>query len=154
MKTMKDHQITDEEANMLNHDPIGVEVNLLYELSWAMDILLEDIESRMKAKKFSFIQDKKRAFNQFNNYVRLAKTHFDNFQDQDCINRIFVYKDGNMSDYDRMRSDANTLLRLLCTFVEKCSQKQENEVKVFNYLKKFKGVGLLKDSDIERFRLG
>lgn len=145
--------ITDAEAKALERDPIGVEVNLLYELSWACDILLEDISSRMRAKGLTFRHDKKRAFNQFNNFIRLAKNQFDNFQDRDCINRIFVQREHKESDYDKMRSDANTLLRLVCSFVDKCAIKKENEMKVFGYLAKFKSSGLLSESDINRFRL-
>lgn len=150
---MEKDYITDAEAKALERDPIGLEVNLLYELSWACDILLEDIESRMKAKRFTFRQDKKRAFKMFNNFIRLAKNQFDNFQDRDCINRVFVMREHKESDYDRMREDANTILRLICTFIEKCSHKADNEKKVFNYLAKFKGAGLLTDSDINRFKL-
>lgn len=124
-----------------------VETNMLFNLIRMAEILMADIERRFHLKGGRFIQQKKRNYTEFINRVHQALNWFDRAIADD----YWIGADGQSYHYDKMRFEANELIRLNLLYVDRVSLNADNFEKVFEYIKSLPSCGVIDDKDLEYF---
>ena len=91
----------------------NLEINLLYRLARAMDIILRDCEKNLELQRYSFHREKKKAFNELMRSIENSKRLYDKL-DEDVCN---IYQDGR--DFDQVQEEAFELAEMLVNFADK-----------------------------------
>lgn len=91
----------------------NLEINLLYRLARAMDIILRDCEKNLELQLYSFHREKKKAFNELMRSIENSKRLYDKL-DEDVCN---IYQDGR--DFDQVQKEAFELAEMLVNFADK-----------------------------------
>lgn len=128
--------------------PIAVEVNTIYMMSLAMDLLIRDIEWRMSKNRDSFRKDKKQLFTRFMQAVKTACIlQEDMTQD--------IYNEDEKHDYRNVQiwqEEANELARLMLLFADR-SADQEVVDRIFSFIREQPAEGIVDEKMLDNFRL-
>jgi len=126
----------------------SLEVNALYMMSLAMDIIIRDCEWRMAKNREGWKREKKQLFTRFTRAVRDACV----LQDQ-LTQDIWDIED--MHDYknvDIWLQQANELARLVLLFADR-SVDQDSVDRIMKYLREQPGEGIVDEKFLEAFYL-
>lgn len=127
-----------------------VEVNALYMMSQAMDLMLRDVERRLRAKGQILRHESKRIFTRFTECVRGACINADTL-DQHIAGSTAP---SGYKDYNIWQEEANELARLMLLYADRCGQYPDRIADVFSLLNSYKtGAGIIDEAALERFRL-
>lgn len=128
--------------------PIAVEVNTIYMMSLAMDLIIRDIEWRMSKNKEAFRRDKKQLFTRFMQAVKTACVlQEDMTQD--------IYNEDEKHDYRNVQiwqEEANELARLMLLFADR-SADQEVVDGIFKFIREQPAEGIVDEKMLDNFRL-
>ena len=91
----------------------NLEINLLYRLARAMDIILRDCEKNLSLMKSSFHREKKKAFNELMRSIENSKRLYDKLDDDICE----IYHEGQY--FDLVQEEAFELAEMLVDFADK-----------------------------------
>ena len=127
---------------------IAVEVNTIYMMSLAMDLIIRDIEWRMRKNQEAFRRDKKQLFTRFMQAVKTACIlQEDMTQD--------IYREDEKHDYRNVQiwqEEANELARLMLLFADR-SADQEVVDKIFSFIREQPAEGIVDEKLLDNFRL-
>lgn len=127
---------------------IAVEVNTIYMMSLAMDLIIRDIEWRMSRNRDSFRKDKKQLFTRFMQAVKTACIlQEDMTQD--------IYREDEKHDYRNVQiwqEEANELARLMLLFADR-SADQDVVDKIFAFIREQPCEGIVDEKMLESFYL-
>lgn len=128
--------------------PVAVEVNTIYMMSLAMDLLLRDIERRMSKYRECFRRDKKQIFTR---YMQAVKTSCILQEDltQDIYNEDEKYGYRNVQIW---QEEANELARLMLLFADR-SADQDVVDKIFSFIREQPAEGIVDEKMLDNFRL-
>lgn len=107
----------------------NLEINLLYRLARAMDIILRDTEKNLELEKSSFHRERKQAFTKFMAAVKEAKRQYDKLDDD--IAEIF--HDGQTFDF--VQEESFRLARCLLRFADCHLVDSDFDKKLEKYLR-------------------
>lgn len=124
-----------------------IETNMLFNLMRMSEILMIDICRRFEAKGSRFQQKKKQNYNKFIAKVNEALRWFDEAMEDDYIEGA----NGSNFQYDKMRFEANELIRLLLLYVDRVSLNPDNYPLIFQYIRSLKSCGVVKEEDLDWF---
>lgn len=131
-----------------------VEVNVLYMMSLTMDIMIRDLDRRMKMRANregvigGFRQDKKLLFRKFVDSVKAACSYAELLGDDVIANT----EKSNFKDLDIWQREANELARLILLYADKSSEEGAME-SIFGYLNSFRGAGIVNENNLKPFYL-
>ena len=127
---------------------IAVEVNTIYMMSLAMDLIIRDIEWRMRKNQEAFRRDKKQLFTRFMQAVKTACIlQEDMTQD--------IYREDEKHDYRNVQiwqEEANELARLMLLFADR-SADQDVVGKIFAFIREQPAEGIVDEKMLDNFRL-
>lgn len=106
----------------------NLEINLLYRLARAMDIILKDVEENLKMEGSHFHRERKKAFNKFMASVKEARRQYD-ILDDDIAD---IYQD---QTFDFVQEEAFRLARCLLRFADCHMVDFDFDKKLEKYLK-------------------
>lgn len=124
-----------------------IETNMLFNLMRMSEILMIDICRRFEAKGSRFQQKKKQNYNKFIAKVNDALRWFDEAMEDDYIEGA----NGSTFQYDKMRFEANELIRLLLLYVDRVSLNPDNYPKIFQYIRSLESCQVVKEEDLDWF---
>lgn len=132
---------------------IPAEMQLIYLLSQSLDILVQDVDRRIKNMcrqsgyevKNGFVGDDRSALGEYIKAIESAKFRFDKISDR--IND-YTFGEGGAKSFDSFRKDANEILLELMIY---CNLTSEDAFKVLKEMMKKPGVGMFTLSDIKKF---
>ena len=124
-----------------------IETNMLFNLMRMSEILMTDICRRFEAKGSRFQQKKKQNYNKFIAKVNDALRWFDETMEDDYIEGA----NGSTFQYDKMRFEANELIRLLLLYVDRVSLNPDNYHRIFQYIRSLESCQVVKEEDLDWF---
>ena len=134
--------------------PGDVEVNCLFMMSQAMDLILRDVDLRMKqmaakeGKTGGFKQSKKMLFRRFTDAVRSACIMAEQLNED----ILAIEQPKHFKDYDIWLNESNELARLILLYADKSSEEGATE-SIFGYLNSFHGAGIINEQSLKPFYL-
>lgn len=123
------------------------EIHMMYDLARAAEILIYDIDRRLRQKNMCFHREKKQLFNKITGLVEALMKQYDKLEDD------FVVAGLSAERYDLMRVEANELIRLVLLYADKTARSEDNLNKIFEFIKSLDGEGLVTDEVLNRFYL-
>ncbi len=131
---------------------LDIQVNIVYLLSTAIAIILNNVEWELKKQGDTFKKEKKQKFNQLIQAIQRVK-----FLEEQLDKDILGYIDeGNYKEHDDWRKSANEVIRLLLLYFERCDSNIKRKKRVFDFISKYKSkLALLgkEDEYLKRFLL-
>ena len=131
-----------------NLNKAGVETNLLYMMSLAMDLIMRDAEWRMAKEKERFKHEKKQIFTRYTKAVREA-----------CILQEMLTQDiydcdakHNYKNVQLWQEESNELARLNLLFADR-SANQDIVDGIFKYVREQPGEGIVDEELLKAFYL-
>lgn len=124
-----------------------VETNLLFNLMRMQEILMIDICRQFEEKGARFSQKKKQNYNKFIVKIKEALKYFDDAIEGDFMQSV----NGDWYQYDKMRFEANELIRLLLLYIDRVSLEPDNYPKIFRYIRSLKSCGVVTEEDLDFF---
>lgn len=128
--------------------PIAVEVNTIYMMSLAMDLIIRDIEWRMSKNRDSFRKDKKQLFTRFMQAVKTACILQEDMT-QDIYNEDEKHGYRNVQIW---QEEANELARLMLMYADR-SADQDVVDKIFSFIREQPAEGIVDEKMLDNFRL-
>ena len=131
-----------------------VEVNVLFMMSLAMDIILRDVDRKMQIQAYreggrgGFRHDKKLLFHRFTDSVKAACIYAERLGDDVIIST----EKSNYKDLNIWQDEANELARLILLYADKSSEEGATEA-IFGYLNSFRGAGIINEENLKPFYL-
>lgn len=132
----------------------NVETNVLFMMSLAMDLMLRDLDRKMKFEAYKlgttggFKFEKKMQFKRFTEAVRTAC-----YYAEQLGNDVIVSTEkSNYKDLNIWQAESNELARLVLTYADKSSEEGVTE-SIFGYLNSFKGAGIVNEENLKPFYL-
>jgi len=126
----------------------GVETNVLYMMSLAMDLILRDNEWRMSKQREAFKKEKKQLFTRYAQAVRNACY----LQDQLAQDIYDVDEKNNWKNIPLWQEEANELARLILLYADR-SSCQEVVDEIFRHIRSLPGEGIVDEKMLDAFRL-
>lgn len=123
------------------------EIHMMYDLARAAEILIYDIDRRLRQKGHCFCREKKRQFNMITHNIEGAMKNYDKLEED------FIVAGLSAERYDLMRVEANELIRLVLLYADRTAKSEENFNKIFDFIKSLPGEGLVTDEVLNRFYL-
>lgn len=146
-------------VNNLEGTPKGWQINLLYMFAHCAGILAEDIDMWLQNATRSgehFKMDKKKAINEYNDYIEKAREWLSKAYDKMLIfdpdGSTFEAVDKHTPEYNNVLSHCNMMIRFCMLFVDRC-QADGADAKIFKFLRSLPEQGLFPESYIERFKM-
>lgn len=136
--------------DILKGEPITIISGLLFTSARMIDVLVHEVEWRLKSLNSIFNIVEKA------NYKRVVKSIDDMRKVFNVMFEPKFQKSGGerFVDYERYREDANTFIRLLLLFVEKCDGNNERAQEVFDFLENMEGgLGIIGEKELNAFKL-
>ena len=127
---------------------IATEVNTIYMMSLAMDLIIRNIEWRMNRNKETFRRDKRQLFSRFMQSVKTACILQEDLT-QD------IYREDEKHDYRNVQvwqEEANELARLILLFADR-SVDQDVVDDIFSFIRKQPAEGIVDENLLNDFRL-
>lgn len=126
----------------------GVLTNTLYIMSQAMDIMLRDLERRLKKNHRVLNHEQKRNFSRFIEYVRLACIHA-----EDLCQDIYNHEaKRNYKDVQLWQEQSNELARLVLLFSDRSRYVNFVE-EIFKHIESFEGDGIITEDILKNYYL-
>ena len=128
--------------------PIAVLVNTIYMMSLAMDLIIRDIEWRMRKNQEAFRRDKKQLFTRFMQAVKTACILQEDLT-QD------IYNEDEKHDYRNVQiwqEESNELARLILMYADR-SVDQDVVDKIFSFIREQPAEGIVDEKMLESFYL-
>ena len=125
-----------------------LEINVLYMMSLAMDLILRDCEWRMAKNREAWKQEKKQLFTR---YMKAVKTAYI-LQEQLTQDIFDVDASNNWRFIQTWQEESNELARLILLFADRSSD-QEPVDRIFKFIREQHGDGVVDDSVLESFYL-
>lgn len=131
----------------MKHNLTNLLINIYFALTDACDILLSEIEYRIKAIEGGELKHEvKQAHNLMMQSAREFHKRYDLYLDKCKIECL-----PNKGDYDKGRADANEFLRFLITYVDRCDTPEKSD-KAFMWLRRLP-VNVAPDEYVDKFTL-
>ena len=131
-----------------------VETNVLFMMSLSMDLMLRDLDRKMKFEAYKlgttggFKHEKKMQFKRFTEAVRTAC-----YYAEQLGNDVIVSTEkSNYKDLNIWQAESNELARLVLLYADKSSEEGATE-SIFGYLSSFKGAGIITEDKLKPFYL-
>lgn len=127
---------------------IATEVNTIYMMSLAMDLIIRNIEWRMNRNKETFRRDKRQLFSRFMQSVKTACILQEDLT-QD------IYREDEKHDYRNVQvwqEEANELARLILLFADR-SVDQDVVDDIFSFIREQPAEGIVDETLLNDFRL-
>lgn len=128
---------------------VDYEINLIYVLTQAFELIMRDFERRLNKDGFRFVHEKKRQFNRLLETTRNVVKQYE-----------LLYSDimeaaepKGWQELDMWAKDANSLARMLLLWGDKCGPYPDNEEMVFDMMMAFKGEGIVDEEMLQKFYL-
>lgn len=126
---------------------LGWKVNVLYVLTAAVDVLVNDVDRDLKKIGTSFDKEKKRTFGRYAKSVRDCAYWVDRLGIDETVWRA---SGESARRYDGFLADARELLRLILLYVDR-SHSEDGFYRIFRFLRSLPENGLFAEEDIARF---
>lgn len=127
---------------------IAVEVNTIYMMSLAMDLIIRDIEWRMNKNRETFRREKRQLFSRFIQAVKTACIlQEDMTQD--------IYREDEKHGFRNVpvwQEEANELARLILLFADRSSDADVVD-KIFAFVREQSSEGIVDEKMLESFYL-
>lgn len=137
-----------EERKNSPYHQAGLETNLLYMASLAMDLILRNNEWLMSKQRESFKREKKQLFTRYTKAVRDACW----LQDQLTQDIFDCDAKNSFRNVQIWQEEANELARLMLLFADR-SADQDVVNKIFSFIREQPGEGIIDDKLLDTFRL-
>ena len=126
-----------------------VEVNVCYMMSRAIDLMLLDVERRMRAEGREFRHEKKVIFNRLMESIGVV------FRYIAMLNSDIEEsaKGNGYKDLDIWAAESNEMCRLLLLYADRCGRYPDDSNSVFKLLRSFEGDGIITEEVLSRFYL-
>ena len=127
---------------------ISTEVNTIYMMSLAMDLIIRNIEWRMNKNQETFRREKRQLFTRFMQAVKTACILQEDLT-QD------IYREDEKHDYRNVQiwqEEANELARLVLMFADR-SVDQDVVDRIFAFIREQSGDGIIDERILDDFRL-
>lgn len=139
---------TEEQVSGVMMDFEGVETNLLFWMTNAIEVLIEDMDRRFQQKGCLFNKERKQQFNRFLGCLRSAVVWYEK-----CFEQMLLEPIKSAEEFDSFRSDANEVIRLNLYYIDRCAKNYDNYVKIFQILKEMEGgQGIVNEENLKSFR--
>lgn len=131
-----------------------VETNVLFMMSLAMDLILRDIDRKIRFEAYrlgttgGFKHEKKMQFKRFTDSVRSACYYAEQLGDD----VIASTEKSNYKDLNIWQAESNELARLILLYADKSSEEGATET-IFDLLESFKGAGIITEEKLKPFYL-
>lgn len=131
-----------------------VQVNTLFMMSLTMDIILRDLDFKMRVEAAKrgmvggFKHEKKMLFKRFSDAVKTACILSEQLGDD----VIASTEKSNYKNLNIWQREANELARLVLLYADKSSEDGATEA-VFGYLNSFRGAGIVTEEKLKPFYL-
>ena len=126
----------------------GMETNVLFMMSLAMDIILRDNEWRMSKMREAWKQEKKQIFTRYTKAVRTA-----------CVLQEMLTQDiydcderNNFQNVDVWLEEANELARLILMFADRSADSDVVSA-IFKFIREQPAEGIVDEKMLESFYL-
>ena len=126
----------------------GLETNLLYMASLAMDIILRNNEWLMSKHREAFKQEKKQLFSRYTKAVRTACI----LQEQLTQDIYDVEEQFNYQNVDLWLEQANELARLMLLYADRSASVDVVE-EIFKHIRSLPSEGIVDEKMLENFYL-
>ena len=137
-----------EERKNSPYHQAGLETNLLYMASLAMDLILRNNEWLMSKQRESFKREKRQLFTRYTKAVRDACW----LQDQLTQDIFDCDAKHSYSNIQIWQEEANELARLMLLFADR-SADQDVVDKIFSFIREQPAEGIVDDKMLDNFRL-
>ena len=127
---------------------ISTEINVVYMMSLAMDLILRDVEWRMRRQKEAFKHEKKQLFTRFTKTVRDA-CYLQDLLTQDIFDCDEKHDWKNIPVW---QGEANELARLILLFADR-SADQDVVDRIFKFIREQPCEGIVTEGMLESFYL-
>lgn len=127
---------------------VSTEVNVIYMMSLAMDLILRDADWRMRRRKEAFKQEKKQLFTRFTKAVRDA-CYLQDLLTQDIFDCDEKHDWKNIPVW---QEEANELARLILLFADRSADADVVE-KIFTFVREQPADGIVTEKLLESFYL-
>ena len=131
-----------------------VETNVLFMMSLSMDLILRDIDRKIRVEALSrgmvggFKHEKKMLFTRFTQAVRTACFLAEQLGDD----VIASTAKSNYKDLNVWQAESNELARLILLYADKSSEEGATE-SIFDFIESFSGAGIVTDEKLDPFYL-
>lgn len=125
-----------------------LETNVLYIMTYAMDLMARDMDRKFRSEGGFFHQHKKMLFHRYTESIRQAIEL--SRQINDAVEQVTA--PGGYKDLDKFAADGNEMARLLLAYADK-SDIGDNIKAVFSLLRELPGGGLVTEEKLKRFYL-
>ena len=134
--------------NTRQEKQLSVEVNCIYMMSLAMDLILRDAEWRIRKDGDRFRREKKQLFTR---YIQAVKTAC--ILQEDLTQDIYREDEKhNFRNVQTWQDEANELARLMLLFADR--SVDEGVVNdIFKFIRSTPGEGIVDDAMLDTFRL-
>ena len=125
----------------------SLEINVLFMMSLAMDLILRDAEWKMKLNREAFKREKKQVFTRFTKAVRDACI-FQEMLTQD------IYDVDSANNYRNIQTweEANELARLVLLYADRSADQEVTDA-IFKFIREQPCEGIVDDKLMESFYL-
>ena len=127
---------------------ISTEVNTIYMMSLAMDLIIRNVEWRMNKNRETFRREKRQLFTRFMQAVKTACILQEDLT-QD------IYREDEKHDYRNVQiwqEEANELARLVLMFADRSIDVDVVD-KIFAFIREQSGEGIIDERILDDFRL-
>lgn len=125
------------------------EINLIYVLTQAFELIMRDFERRMDKEGYIFLKEKKRQFHRLMDSTRVVVKQY-----EILYNDIMVAAEPKgWQELDMWARDANSLARMILLWGDKCGPYPDNEEKALTQLMQMDGEGIVDEEMLKRFYL-
>lgn len=125
------------------------EVNVIYMMTQAFELIIRDIERRLLKTNTGFRHEKKKQFTRLMKSIKDIYTQFDILY-QDIIDST---EGRGWETLDIWAEESNELARLILLYADKSAGNLDNIDKIFRYLRRFKGQGIVTEEVLSKFYL-
>ena len=132
----------------LEQTPLGWEVNMTFLLLQAVDILVEDIDNQLHARRESFKREQKKAFTTYTKKQREASYWLHDVIDVDGA--FWEATDMDSKRYSNSVADAHELLRACMLYMDR-SHTETGYYKIMRYMRSLPEGGIFPEEFISRF---
>lgn len=126
----------------------SVEINVLFMMSLAMDLILRDAEWRMRLNREQFKREKKQVFTRYTKAVRDACL----LQDMLTQDIYDVDEKHNFKNVQTWQDEANELARLILLYADRSADQQVTDA-IFKFIREQPCEGIVDEKLIESFYL-
>ena len=127
---------------------ISTEVNVIYMMSLAMDLIIRNIEWRMSKNRETFRQDKKQVFTRFSKAVKTAC-----LLQEDLTQDIYtVDEKNNFRNIQIWQDEANELARLILLYADRSADQDVTDA-IFKFIRQQPCEGIVDEKMLESFYL-